>query len=122
MDLVILAAGMGSRFGGLKQIEPVDEYDILLNEEGEIMIAIRARLGGVNKPQILYDGADRILLYRNADQTIYLANVPQEIRKTLERVSKLLMVEVHDDAIVREYMVPLKMVAQLPEMTIGQRV
>ena len=26
MDLVILAAGMGSRFGGLKQIEPIDEY------------------------------------------------------------------------------------------------
>ena len=26
MTLVILAAGMGSRFGGLKQIEPVDEY------------------------------------------------------------------------------------------------
>lgn len=26
MDLVIMAAGMGSRFGGLKQIEPIDEY------------------------------------------------------------------------------------------------
>lgn len=26
MTLVILAAGMGSRFGGLKQIEPIDEY------------------------------------------------------------------------------------------------
>jgi len=26
MDLVILAAGMGSRFGGLKQIEPIDAY------------------------------------------------------------------------------------------------
>nr|MCR5231952.1 hypothetical protein [Acholeplasmatales bacterium] len=26
MDLVILAAGMGSRFGGLKQIEPMDEF------------------------------------------------------------------------------------------------
>ena len=24
--LVILAAGMGSRYGGLKQIDPVDEY------------------------------------------------------------------------------------------------
>ena len=103
-------------------IEPVDEYDILLNEEGEIMIAIRARLGGVNKPQILYDGADRILLYRNADQTIYLANVPQEIRKTLEKVSKLVMVEVHDESIVREYMVPLKMVKQLPAMTLAQRI
>ena len=27
MDLVILAAGMGSRFGGLKQIEPIDDYN-----------------------------------------------------------------------------------------------
>ena len=27
MDLVIMAAGMGSRFGGLKQIEPIDDYD-----------------------------------------------------------------------------------------------
>ena len=25
MDLVILAGGMGSRFGGLKQIQPVDD-------------------------------------------------------------------------------------------------
>ena len=24
MDLVVMAAGMGSRFGGLKQIEPID--------------------------------------------------------------------------------------------------
>ena len=27
MTLVIMAAGMGSRFGGLKQIEPIDEYN-----------------------------------------------------------------------------------------------
>lgn len=27
MDLVIMAGGMGSRFGGLKQIEPIDEND-----------------------------------------------------------------------------------------------
>ena len=27
MDLVIMAAGMGSRFGGLKQIEPIDEHN-----------------------------------------------------------------------------------------------
>ena len=26
MDLVVLAAGMGSRFGGLKQIKPIDHY------------------------------------------------------------------------------------------------
>lgn len=27
MQLVVLAAGMGSRFGGFKQIEPIDEYN-----------------------------------------------------------------------------------------------
>lgn len=30
MQLVILAAGMGSRFGGLKQMEPMDEYNNFL--------------------------------------------------------------------------------------------
>ena len=31
MELVILAAGMGSRFGGLKQIEPMDEFNNFIN-------------------------------------------------------------------------------------------
>jgi len=97
-------------------IEPVNEYDILLNEDDEVLIAIRARLGGVSKPQILYDGADKILLYRNADQTIYLADIPQTVREVLQKVSKLLMIEVHDEAIVREYMVPLKQVERLPAL------
>ena len=30
MQLVILAAGMGSRFGGLKQMEPMDEFNNFL--------------------------------------------------------------------------------------------
>ena len=98
-------------------IEPVNEYDVLLNEEDEVLIAIRARLGGVTKPQILYDGADKILLYRNPDQAIYLVDLPKVICEALKKVSKLLMVEVHDEAIVREYMVPLKKVDCLPEMT-----
>ncbi len=97
-------------------IEPVDEYDILLNEDDEVLIAIRARLGGVNRPQILYDGADKILLYRNQDQTIYLADVPEVVREALQKVSKLLMIEVHDESIVREYMVPLKKVERLPAL------
>ena len=97
-------------------IEPVNEYDILLNEDDEVLIAIRARLGGVSKPQILYDGADKILLYRNSEQTIYLADIPEVIRSVLQKVSKLLMIEVHDEAIVREYMVPLKQVERLPAL------
>ena len=95
-------------------IEPPQEYDILLNEDGDILIAIRARLEEVSKPQMLYAGQDKILLYRNPTQTIFLAEIPNEVRETLKKVSKLLLVEVHDESIVREYFVPLKLVSKLP--------
>ncbi len=95
-------------------VEPINEYEILLNEEDEILIAIRARLGGVNKPQIIYDGKDKVVLYRNEGQTIYLSEVPDEVRTPLANLKKLLMVEIHDDAIVREYMVPIKQVPKVP--------
>ena len=95
-------------------VEPSDEYDVLLNEDDEVLIAIRARLGEVEKPQVLYAGSDKILLYRNPKQTIFLADIPVEVRGALKKVSKLLMVEVHDEAVVREYFVPLKLVSKLP--------
>ena len=41
MDLVIMAGGMGSRFGGLKQIEPIDEYGNFIIDYS-IFDAIRA--------------------------------------------------------------------------------
>ena len=95
-------------------VEPINEYEILLNEEDEILIAIRARLGGVNNPQMIYDGKDKVVLYRNEGQTIYLSEIPDEVRSSLAKLKKLLMVEIHDDAIVREYMVPVKQVTKIP--------
>lgn len=44
--LVILAAGMGSRFGGLKQIEPVDEYGHAILDYS-IYDALRAGFGRI---------------------------------------------------------------------------
>ena len=41
MDLVIMAGGMGSRFGGLKQIEPIDEFGNFIIDYS-IFDAIRA--------------------------------------------------------------------------------
>ena len=95
-------------------IEPIGEYDVLINEDEEVLIAIRARLGNVEKPQLLYAGQDKVVLYRNPDQTIFLADIPAPVQSALKKVSKLLMVEVHDQSIVREYFVPLKQVPQLP--------
>lgn len=95
-------------------IEPTNEYDILQNEDDEILIALRARMGGVDHPRALYDGKDKVVFYRNGDQTIFFENVPESFRKPILNVKEVLFVEVRDDAIIREYMVPLQKVAKLP--------
>ena len=97
-------------------VEPIDRYDILLNEDDEILIAIHARMDGAKMPCILYDGKDRILLYRTPNQPIFLVDVPEGVRPALTQVGKILMVEVQDDAVVREYMTPMKVVSRLPQV------
>ena len=44
--LVVLAAGLGSRFGGLKQIKPVDDYGHVLMDYA-IFDAVKAGFGEV---------------------------------------------------------------------------
>ena len=97
-------------------VEPIDQYDILLNEDDEVLIAIHARMDGAKMPCILYDGKDRVLLYRTPNQPIFLVDVPEEVRSNLKQVGKVLMVEVQDDAVVREYMAPMKVVSRLPQI------
>ena len=95
-------------------VEPIDRYDILLNEDDEILIAIHARMDVAKTPCILYDGKDRILLYRTPKQPIFLVDVPEAVRPALTQVGKILMVEVQDDAVVREYMAAVQAVKTLP--------
>lgn len=52
--LVIMAAGMGSRYGGLKQIDPVDR-------EGDLIIDfsdLRRSRGWIRKGRIYYQEID----------------------------------------------------------------
>ena len=61
--LVIMAAGMGSRFGGLKQITPVDDAGHILMDYS-IFDAMRAGFGRVVliiKPEFAYQTPDRLL-------------------------------------------------------------
>ena len=44
--LVVMAAGMGSRYGGMKQIDPVDEYghiiiDFSIYDAGSVRVSRR---------------------------------------------------------------------------------
>ncbi|MBP5161055.1 MAG: hypothetical protein ILP11_03320 [Alphaproteobacteria bacterium] len=93
---------------------PEGEYDLLQNEDNEILMAIRARMGNVEDPHILYDGGDTVLFYRNNETNFFIEAIPTTVRKLLSEVTQLLMIEVHDDQIVSEYTVPVRKVAKLP--------
>jgi choline kinase len=72
MDLVVLAAGMGSRYGGLKQVDPVGPsgetlldygvYDALRAGFGRIVFVIRKDFAGVFREQVgsRYEGRAEI--------------------------------------------------------------
>jgi NDP-sugar pyrophosphorylase family protein len=70
MDLVILAAGMGSRFGGLKQIEPIDE-DANFILDYSAFDAVRA-------------GFDRVvLIIRKEHQEIFEESVGKRLKSKI---------------------------------------
>ncbi|MBO4412799.1 MAG: nucleotidyltransferase [Clostridia bacterium] len=71
MDLVIMAAGMGSRFGGLKQIEPIDENNNFLIDYS-IYDAIRA-------------GFDRVVfIIKEENKEIFEETVGNRIKKKIK--------------------------------------
>ena len=55
--LIIMAAGLGSRFGGLKQIEPV-------GDRGEIIAAVSAAIATVLGESV---GGIRIVSFKKVD-------------------------------------------------------
>ena len=86
-------------------IEQETNFNILQNEAGELMIMLRARIGEVSNPKLVYGGGEHALLYRNDYNTVILDYIHPAIRKDLRRHNKkkLLVVETNDGAIVREY-------------------
>ena len=52
--LVIMAAGMGSRYGGLKQIDPVDADHPLITDGDYILVLPKGTDGSVSQVR-LYD-------------------------------------------------------------------
>lgn len=73
MDLVIMAAGMGSRFGGLKQIEPIDKNDNFIIDYS-IFDAIR-------------NGFDRVVfIIKEENYEIFRQTVGKRVEKRIETV------------------------------------
>ena len=88
-------------------------YDILKNGAGELLIIIKARPGEPEDPRFIYDGGSCALLYRSRNSSVMLGNINMEARPAIRAVDEVLMIEVKNDEVCREYTVPTRNVRSL---------
>jgi len=93
-----------------------NNFNILKNGAGHLMILIHAHIGGINAPYIVYDGGQAALLYRDKENPVLLDYIHPAIRSDLKKQKGVLVVETNDGAIVREYRSPIKVVQSMPEV------
>ncbi len=97
-------------------MEREDNFNILKNGVGNLMILIRARLGGVKSPYIVYDGGQEALLYRTENKPIILDYIHPAIREDLKKKKDVLVVETNEGAVIREYISSIQLVPALPNV------
>lgn len=98
------------------KINQKGRYDILQNAAGEILIIIEYCEGGPENPRILYDGGDSALLYRSRESAFMLNNIDKEAHLPLKSVNEVLVAEVENDDVAREYKVPMRVVRNLKDL------
>ena len=90
-------------------------YSILKNGNGEIMVMIDAREGEPEDPRFIYDGK-MALLFRNFDSNVLFRNIDPEAHEALQGVDKVLVIEVLNDDVEREYVTPIRRVKDVSSL------
>ncbi|MBE6463562.1 MAG: hypothetical protein E7005_07425 [Alphaproteobacteria bacterium] len=98
------------------KLEQESRYDILQNKEGEILIIINSRPGGPEEPRFVYDGGKTALLYRTKEMAVVFKDIAEGARKPLKMVTSMLIVEVEDDVVLREYTVPVRIIKDVESL------
>jgi DNA-binding transcriptional MerR regulator len=93
--------------------DATNRYDLLQNGAGEIMIIINGEDSPPENPRIVYDGGDEMMLYINKTRALMLNSLTIEAQKAMLNVENVLVVEVKDDDVLREYNVPVRIVKKL---------
>lgn len=91
-------------------------YSIMQNAEGEIMLMMYARNGGPDNPRFIYDGSGTALLYRSKDSSVLFNNIDEEARLPLKKTEEILVVEVENDEVIREYIVSVRLVRNVEDL------
>ena len=92
---------------------PQNRYDMLQNAAGEILLIINARPTPPDNPRIVYDGGEKALIYRSRESAFTLNNIAPQARPSLMRVDEVLVVELENDDVAREYKVPVRHIRSL---------
>ena len=86
-------------------------YDILRNDEGEIMIIIEAINRRDDSPLLIMDEkANYALLYRSRESTIVFSDITEEAAKAIRKVVSVNICEIVKDDVVDEYTAPVRIV------------
>ena len=93
--------------------DATNRYDLLQNGAGEIMIIINGEDSPPENPRLVYDGGDAMMLYINKIRALMLNSLTIEAQKAMLNVENVLVVEVKDDDVLREYNVPVRIVKKL---------
>lgn len=94
-------------------------YSILQNAKGEIMIMMDSRAGGPENPRFIYDGGDTALLYRSQESSVAFRKIEEGARAPLKSVSEILVVEIDNDDVEREYIVPVRLVKDVNNLIVS---
>lgn len=93
-------------------------YSILQNAKGEIMVMMDSREGEPENPRFIYDGNETALLYRNPDSSVAFRHIDEGAQESLRTVKEVLIVEIENDDVAREYNAPIRMVKDVNKLII----
>lgn len=92
------------------------KYSILQNSKGEIMLMMDSREGEPENPRFIYDGTDTALLYRSQDSSVAFRHIDEGARKPLKEAKEILVVEIENDDVEREYNAPVRLVKNVQNL------
>lgn len=98
------------------EIGTKSSYSILQNEKGEIMLMMTAKEGEPENPRFIYDGSGTALLYRSQDCSVAFRNISEGARVPLKSVKEILVVEILNDDVEREYTAPVRIVKNVENL------
>ena len=96
-------------------------YLIIVNNKGEKCIFLTPKkLSHLKpiKPEIVYDGGEHAILYRNTQETLILDYIPQP-QRDINKLSEILVVEydVKNKVIANEYMAKIISTKKIPDIS-----